>query len=92
MDLGAAIADIMLASPWRTALMASSSWSHAFLTDHTWRLYPDQDADQRLYDALVTGDYEHVERHRHIADLEHAGQQEMLNWFCLRRGDGARAV
>ena len=44
------------ASPWRVALVASSSWSHAFLTDHTWRLRPDTPADRRLYEALVGGD------------------------------------
>ena len=40
MDVGAAVARAALASPWRVALLASSSWSHAFLTDHTYRLYP----------------------------------------------------
>jgi hypothetical protein len=82
MDLGAAIADIMLASPWRTVVMASSSWSHAFLTDHTWRLYPDHDRDQALYDALLAGDFGKW-RGSLTSELEQAGQQELLNWFCL---------
>jgi hypothetical protein len=82
MDLGAAIAGIMLASPWRTVVMASSSWSHAFLTDHTWRLFPDHKADEALYDALVAADWE-AWRSQPTPALEQAGQQELLNWFCL---------
>lgn len=82
MDLGAAIARIALDSPWRVAVIASSSWSHAFLTDHTWRLYPDHERDRLLYDALVSADFDQWRAQR-TADLEHAGQQELLNWFCL---------
>ena len=47
-DLGAAVARIMSASPWRVALLASSGWSHAFLTEKTHFLYPDTPADRRL--------------------------------------------
>lgn len=82
MDLGAAIAEVMLASAWRTAIVASSSWSHAFLTDHTYRMYPDTASDQVLYDALLSGDHS-VWRDQTTADIERAGQQEVLNWFCL---------
>jgi hypothetical protein len=82
MQLGAAIGEIMAASPWRTALLASSSWSHAFLTDHTWRLHPDHDADRALYRAFTEGDFEYW-RARTTEDIEAAGQQEVLNWFCL---------
>ena len=79
--LGAAVATAMQASPWRAALVASSSWSHAFLCDHTYRLRPDTAADRRLYDSLVAGDID-TWRATSLDDLEHAGQQEMLNWFC----------
>jgi hypothetical protein len=81
-DFGAAVARAALQSPWRVALLASSSWSHAFLTDHTWRLWPDVVADRRLYDALVAGDFAPW-RAVTTAQLEEAGQQELLNWFCL---------
>jgi hypothetical protein len=69
-------------SPWRVALIASSSWSHAFLTDKNYQLYPDIDADRRLYDALKAGDYD-TWRSTSLASIEESGQQEMLNWFCL---------
>ncbi|SRR6266540_236726 len=82
MTLGAALARAALESPWRIALVASSSWSHAFLCDHTSRLHPDTPADRRLYRALVDGDWR-TWRSTTLDDVEHAGQQELLNWFAL---------
>jgi hypothetical protein len=82
MTLGAALADAVLESPWRIALVASSSWSHAFLCDHTYRLRPDTPADRRLYDALVAGEWG-AWRGVGLDDIERAGQQELLNWFAL---------
>jgi hypothetical protein len=82
MALGAAVARHLAASPWRIAMVASSSWSHAFLTDKTWRLHPDTPSDRELYDALAAGDFGRWEKTT-TADIEDAGQQEVLNWFCL---------
>jgi hypothetical protein len=81
-DLGAAVARVCKSSPYRIALCASSSWSHAFMVDKTWRLNPDIAGDRALYDAMVSGD---LARWRDVplADIESSGQQEMLNWFCL---------
>ena len=82
MEVGAATARAMRESPWRTALIASSSWSHAFLTDKHHQLYPDIESDRRLYEALRRGDYE-AWRATPLADIEASGQQEMLNWYAL---------
>ncbi len=82
MEVGAATARAMRESPWRTALIASSSWSHAFLTDKNYQLYPDIEADRRLYEALRRGDYD-AWRATPLADIEASGQQEMLNWYML---------
>jgi hypothetical protein len=81
-QLGAAVARAMAGTDRRVALVASSSWSHAFLNDKDWHLRPDTAADQRLYDAFVRGDYESwtAVTGKQIVD---AGQHEMLNWFCL---------
>jgi len=49
-DLGRAAARVFAKSPWRVALVASSSWSHAFLTPKNHLLYPDVTADRALYD------------------------------------------
>lgn len=82
MALGAAIARAFSGSDQRVALIASSSWSHAFLVDHTHRLRPDLDADRRLYRALVDSDYD-TWATLDLAAVEHAGQQELLNWCIL---------
>ena len=70
------------ASPWRVALVASSSWSHAFLCDPTFRLRPDTPADRKLYEAMCAGDYA-AWRATSLKAVENAGQQEVLNWFAL---------
>jgi Catalytic LigB subunit of aromatic ring-opening dioxygenase len=81
-ELGAAIARIMAASPWRVALVASSSWSHAFLSPRTSYFHPDVEADRRYFEALRAGEYERW-REATLADVEASGHQELLNWFCL---------
>lgn len=81
-DLGVACARALIESPWKVALIASSSWSHAFLTRKHWYLYPDTPADRTLYAALASGDYA-AWRRAPLAAVEDSGQQELLNWFCL---------
>jgi hypothetical protein len=82
LDVGATVARVLHESPWRVVLIASSSWSHAFTCDRTWRIQPDTDADRRLYDALVSGDID-TWRTTSLDSIEASGQQELLNWFCL---------
>lgn len=82
MDMGASVARFLRDSPHRVSIIASSSWSHAFLTDHTWRLRPDTPADRVLYEALVAGDCDTWQMTSTDA-VVHAGQQEVLNWFAL---------
>lgn len=81
-DIGAACVKALRDSPWRVALIASSSWSHAFLTRKHSYLYPDTPADRVLYEALRAGDYARW-RATPLAAVEDCGQQELLNWFCL---------
>jgi catalytic LigB subunit of aromatic ring-opening dioxygenase len=81
-DLGAATARALAASPWRVALVASSSWSHAFLVEKNHYIHPDIDADRELYEALRRGDYTRWQA-TSLAAVEESGQQEMLNWFAL---------
>lgn len=81
-NLGAEVARICRDSPWRVALVASASWSHAFMVDSTYRLQPDIATDRRLYDALVAGDWD-VWKSMTLDEIEAAGDQEMLNWFAL---------
>lgn len=79
-SLGRAVGRWFAGTDLRVALIASSSWSHAFLVDHTWRLRPDTAADRRLYEALSSGAHD-AWLATTLPDIEHAGQQEMLNWF-----------
>ena len=82
MAVGAATARVMARSPWRTAILASSSWSHSFRTEKNHQLWPDVAADRRLYDALDKSDY--AAWHRYTTDeIEDSGQHEVLNWFSL---------
>ena len=69
-------------SPWRGALIASSSWSHAFLTaKHHW-LWPDMESDRARFEELRDGNYA-AWRQVTVSQIEAAGQQELLNWMCL---------
>ena len=81
-ELGRLTARILRESPWRVVLMASSSWSHAFLTAKNHFLYPDLEADRVLLEHLRAGDYE-TWRDLPLERLEASGQHEVLNWFCL---------
>jgi Catalytic LigB subunit of aromatic ring-opening dioxygenase len=81
-DVGRAVARAFATSPWRVALVASSSWSHSFLTPKHGRLYPDVASDKRYYQAFTEGDWDFW-RNTTLAEIEDRGHQELLNWFCL---------
>ena len=57
MEVGAAIARVLRDSPWKVALVASSSWSHAFLTEKNHYLWPDIESDRVMFEYLQAGDY-----------------------------------
>lgn len=81
-ELGRAVGRMVKTSDLRVALVASSSWSHAFLYDEGWHLRPDTEADRALYEAMVAGDHEPwIERTSQ--EVVHSGQHEILNWHCL---------
>ena len=81
-EIGAASARALAASPWKVALIASSSWSHSFLTTKHGRMYPDVDSDKRYYHSLCSGDWE-TWRTTTLDQAESRGHHELLNWFCL---------
>jgi hypothetical protein len=82
MEVGKAVAETFADSPWRVAVIASSSWSHCFLSTTNGYVWPDHKADRLLYDALARADYG-TWRRRTLAEMEQAGQHEMLNWMTL---------
>jgi hypothetical protein len=81
-EFGRAVARSVRASDKRVVLVASSSWSHAFLNDKGWHLRPDTEADQKLWDAMISEDYD-TWNQRTSREIIDSGQHEMLNWFCL---------
>ena len=82
MEVGAATVRTLRDSPWRVALIASSSWSHAFLTQKHNLLWADMESDRARFEELQQGDYA-AWRRITTSQIEAAGQQEMLNWMCL---------
>jgi len=81
-ELGAAVARALKRSPWRVALIASSGWSHAFLTEkHHW-LYPDVPSDRQRFAELEAANFT-AWRDLTLAQIEDAGQNELLNWIPL---------
>jgi hypothetical protein len=81
-QIGAATARAFARSRWNVALIASSSWSHSFLTAKHGRMYPDVDSDRRYFEALCSGDWE-TWHNTTLAQAEDRGHHELLNWFCL---------
>jgi Catalytic LigB subunit of aromatic ring-opening dioxygenase len=82
LELGRAVGRWAAESRWRVALVASSGWSHAFLTDKNSRLWPDVESDRSYFDAMIAGDLDRW-HNATLPALEESGQQEMLNWFPL---------
>jgi hypothetical protein len=81
-QVGAAVARAITRSPWRVALIASSSWSHSFLVAKNALMFPDVESDRRYYEALRDGDWA-TWRNTAIEEAEDRGHHELLNWFCL---------
>lgn len=81
-ELGAIVAKFACQSPYKVALVGSSSWSHAFLVEKNHFLWPDVEADRARYQELSDGNYQ-AWKHLSTEQIENAGQQELLNWICL---------
>jgi hypothetical protein len=81
-DLGKRIAGAIAESPWRAALVGSSSWSHGTLTAKHHFLYPDVVVDRQRFAELEAGE---LRKWRDLDpdQMRSSGQHEMLNWICL---------
>jgi hypothetical protein len=82
MEVGKAVAEILAESPYRVAIIASSSWSHCFLSPTNGYMWPDHVADRAMFNALSNIDHDFW-RKRTREQMEQAGQHEMLNWMAL---------
>ncbi|MDA1215641.1 MAG: extradiol ring-cleavage dioxygenase [Chloroflexi bacterium] len=81
-ELGRTTAQILRDSPWRVAIIAGSSWSHATVNPKNGYLHPDVEADRVLVKHLEQSDY-HAWRDLNLGTLVHSGQQEVLSWVAL---------
>ena len=88
-DLGAEVARIVEESPYRAAIIGSSSWSHASLTQKHYYLYPDVVEDRKRYHELKDGEQGRW-RDLDPEQIRDSGQHEILNWVCLAGAMGAR--
>lgn len=80
--VGRAVGRAFADSPWRVALVASSSWSHAFLTAKNGWLYPDHASDRARLAELREGTLE-CWNDLTLEQMCAAGQHELLNWVTL---------
>jgi aromatic ring-opening dioxygenase catalytic subunit (LigB family) len=81
-QLGKMIQEIMSERPERVVIMASSGWSHAFLTEkHSW-LYPDREFDGARFEQLKAGEQSKWETLTND-EIDDAGDAEFKNWICL---------
>jgi hypothetical protein len=81
-DFGAACARIIAETGLRVAVVASSSWSHGFLTRKNHFLFPDVAADEAAYERFREGRFGELRGMSRDA-IEQSGQPEILNWLCL---------
>ena len=81
-EVGQAIGRVLKESPYRTVIFASGGWSHGFLTEKNNFLWPDIETDRVRLEQLKQGREEEW-KDITVAEIEDAGQQELLNWVCL---------
>lgn len=81
-DVGRRVGEILQASPYRSVIISSSSWSHASLTTKNHYMWPDVEADRERFAELKTGE---TWKWRDLTaeQLQDSGQHEFRNWICL---------
>jgi hypothetical protein len=80
--LGKLIREIVDERPERVVLMASSSWSHSFLTQKNEWLFPDRETDLVHFNQLKNGE-QHLWENVTNLEAEQAGGHEWKNWIAL---------
>lgn len=81
-ELGETLRSVFDELDGRYVIMASSGWSHAFLTEKHFWLYPDRDFDHQRLQELQQG-YHNRWKNLTNDSIEDAGAQEFKNWICL---------
>jgi len=81
-EIGRITARILAASPWRVVMYASGGWSHGFLVEKHHCLWPDVESD-RLRAQQIRDGREAEWQELTVAQIEDAGQQELMTWICV---------
>jgi hypothetical protein len=81
-DMGRAIGRAIAASSWRTAIIGSASWGHAFLTEKNHYLWPDHASDRKRLAELKENRIAEW-RDFKLDELEDAGQHELTIWSAM---------
>lgn len=81
-QLGQRLREVLDERPERFVVMASSSWSHAFLVSKHYWLYPDRDFDRARLEELRVGEQARWAELPNDSIYD-AGEQEFRNWICL---------
>ena len=81
-DMGMRVGEILRASPYRSVVIGSSSWSHASLTTKNHYMWPDVPTDRERLAELEAGE---TWKWRDLTadQLQDSGQHEFRNWICL---------
>lgn len=79
-DLGRSLAEIILESPYRIAILGGAAWSHGGHCEKNGFLFPDLEADVVMYEALENRDFD-TWRNKPIQTLVDDGQEELLTWY-----------
>ena len=90
-DTGRALGQIIAESPYRAAIVGSSSWSHASLTDMHGYMWGDVESDREHLEQLRRGEFG-AWRDLDADQVKHSGQHEMRNWICLAGAMEGRQV
>ena len=80
-EVGQTVARILKDSPYRVVIYGSGGWSHGFLTEKNDFLWPDIETDRARLKQVEEGREEEWKAVS-VAEIEDAGQQELLNWVC----------
>jgi hypothetical protein len=63
-------------------MYASGGWSHGFLVEKNHYLWPDIETDRLRCQEFQEG-REALWKELTVADIEDAGQQELMSWICV---------
>jgi hypothetical protein len=90
-EMGAAIREIVEASPYRVLVCPSSTWSHTWLTKRHRHMRMDVEGNEQILRWLEAGEGQRL-RDYDSPELEANGDHELRNWIVAAGAMGARRL